>query len=136
MTNTTNFIVGLLGQVKLEDVFKSTQQSMDGGVSGKKLFALFLGALALILVLAFLQYRKRHAATIRTMHSPPKLLKEALKDLSLKGGQVRQLKQLAEEQECESPLTLLICPSVLEKALAKRSPEDRAELQAVVNKLR
>lgn len=135
MISTTS-IFGTLAQVKLEDVFKSTQQSMDGGVSGKKLFALFLGALALIMVLAFLQYRKRHAATIRTMHSPPKLLKEALKEFSLKSSEVRQLRQLAEEQECESPLTLVLCPSVLEKALAKRSSEERAELQSVVSKLR
>jgi len=41
--------------------------------------------------------------------------------INLRPSEVRQLKVLAEEQQVSSPLTLLLCPSVLAKAVKHQS---------------
>jgi hypothetical protein len=51
------------------------------------------------------------------MNHSGKLLKTASKELKLKAGEVKQLRLLSEGQGVENPLVLLLCPSLLGKAL-------------------
>src|SRR5687768_2550364 len=108
-----------LAQVKLEDVFKSTQQSMQGGEgSGAGQFLLLLlCAIGLIVVLVVFQQRRKRDSTPAALNHPGKLLREMSRSLTLKGSEMKQLRQLAEEQSCDSPLTMLLCPSILAKTL-------------------
>jgi len=128
-------MLNLIAQVKLEDVFKSTSESMNQAPGSERLFALILGSVALVLVLVALQQRRKHAATPKAVHSDAKLVKEVLKTVPLKSGEIKQLRQLAEEQSCSSPLVLLLCPSLLIKGLAQRSPEEKKALATIVQKI-
>src|SRR5262245_55978918 len=121
-----------LAQVKLEDVFKSTSESMNQTPAAERLIALILGTAALIILLVALQRRRRSEATPKVVHSDAKLIKEVLRNVPLKSAEVKQLRQLAENQSCSSPLVLLLCPSLLVKGLADRSPEERKLLANVV----
>lgn len=126
----------LLAQVKLEDVFKSTHESMNGGAgSSGQLLAILLGTAALLLLMLLLNYHRRNQATPRPVNHRGKLLKELLKVAPLKSAEVKQLKRLAERQSCSSPLVLLLCPSVLEKAIKSQPPAQRPTLTRVLERV-
>ena len=129
-------MLNFIAQVKLEDVFKSTSDSMNQAPGSERVFALILGSLALILLLIALQQRRKHAATPKAVHSDSKLLKEVLRRLPLKSAEVKQLRQFAQEQSCSSPLVLLLCPSLLIKGLSARSAEEKKLMANIVQKIR
>jgi hypothetical protein len=57
--------------------------------------------------------------------------------VSLRSAELKQLKLLADEQEVEYPFTLILCPSLLGKAIRSQSPRvDRAVVRAIVEKLK
>jgi hypothetical protein len=126
----------LSNTVKLEDVFKSTQESMNQGGGSDRALALVLGGMALAVLLLVLSQRRKHAAIPRGMNHPRKLLKEVVKVTQLKSSEMRQIQKLADEQGCGSPLTLLLCPSILARATQDKSPSERQALGRIVRKLR
>ena len=131
-------MIHFLAQVKLDDVFKSTQRSMQsgGGSSGAGQFLILLFcAIGLIVVLVVLQQRRKREVVPVALNHLGKLLREVLKSLPLKSNEVKQLKQLAEEHSCRSPLTLLLCPSLLAKALHAKPAAERKTLATVARKI-
>lgn len=123
-----------------EEVFRSIQQNVgrqteDGG---KGLGLLLGGAGALMMVLLVGSKIRRRQATPRVFDHPGRLMREIMKTVPLKPKELKQLKQLADEsaEPVQSPLTLLLCPSVLARAL-KNGPVrvDRAVLAQVVRKM-
>jgi hypothetical protein len=125
----------LLAEVKLEDVFQSTHESMREGPGSDRLLILLAGAVALILLLIVLQYRRRRQAMPSALNHHGKLLKELAKPLQLKAPELRRLKQMADEQGLCSPLVLLLCPSLLARSMQDRSAEDRKLVAALVKRM-
>jgi hypothetical protein len=123
------------GQVKLEDVFKSTKESMSQEAGPERLIALGLGAAAVVVLLVFLQYRRKAESMAKPMNNQHRLVREMTRTLALKEGEMRQLKQLADEQSCSSPLVLLMCPSLLAKALANKSADQKKAIAPMIKKL-
>jgi len=121
--------------VKLEDVFKSTKESMNQEAGPERLIALGLGALAVVVLLIFLQYRRKAEAMTKPLNNQNRLVKEVTRTLALKDQEVRQLQQLADEQSCSSPLVLLMCPSLMAKALASKSPDQKKAIAPMIKKL-
>jgi len=77
-------------------------------------------------------HRRKRDLSPRSLNHQGKLLKEVMKRINLKPSEVRQLKTLAEEQSVSSPLTLLLCPSVLAKAVKHQSGKVDARVIAQV----
>lgn len=125
----------ILAQVKLEDVFRATQENISASPGPQRGIALGLCAVALLVLLAVLHYRQHQQAVRKPVNHRGKLLKQITRDLPLKGPELRQLRQLAEEQQCGSPLVLLLCPSLLGKAAASKPPEQRRQAAAIIKKL-
>jgi hypothetical protein len=123
------------GQVKLEDVFKSTKESMNQEAGPERLIALGLGALAVVLLLIFLQYRRKAESMTKPVNNQNRLLREMTRTLALKDAEMRQLQEMANEQSCSSPLVLLMCPSLMAKALANKSPEQKKAIAPMIRKL-
>ncbi len=123
------------GQVKLEDVFKSTKESMNQEAGPERLIALGLGALAVVVLLVFLQYRRKAESMAAPVNNQHRLMKEMTRTLALKEAEMRQLKDLADEQNCSSPLVLLLCPSLMVKALANKSADQKKAFAPMVRKL-
>lgn len=91
---------------------------------------------AVVLVVVVHQYRQRPARR-KNLNRPNRLLRHVRRSLHLGSAEIKQLKLLAQEQELSSPLTLLLCPSVLAKSLRSRNPRiDRLVLQQLVQRLR
>src|SRR2546425_9209469 len=113
------------GAVKLEDVFKSTKENMNQEAGPERLIALALGALAIVVLLIILAHRRKTDLIPRPVNNQNRLIREVLKTVPLKESELKQLKQLADEQSCSSPLVLLMCPSLIAKALQSKTAEQR-----------
>ena len=104
-----------------EDVFKSISDNMsEKSDSGAFLAVLAIIAAVAILVAVFSKRRER-AVTPKRLNHQGKLLREVMRSTSLRPAEVRLLKSLGESQSVDNPLVMLICPSVLEKALRAKS---------------
>jgi hypothetical protein len=120
-----------------EEVFRSLNQNMNSPVDMSKAVPYLLAALGVIILAILFNYHRQRQTTPHRLNHPGKLTRELAKRLSLRSVELRQLKILAEEQELEHPLTLILCPSVLAKAI--RSPSarvDRAVVKQVIQRLR
>lgn len=124
----------VLAQVKLEDVFKSAQENMRQSPASSHLMVFFLGALAIVILLLILHQSLKRAAVLKPVNHQGRLLKEISRLLQLKPAEVRQLKRLAEQESCSSPLTLLLCPSLLAKAVKQCPAPDRKALDKILHR--
>jgi hypothetical protein len=120
-----------------DEVFKSINQNVGSTVDMRKVLPYLLGGLAITIAAAVYSQRKQKSVMPKVLNHPGKLVREVARALHLKSSEIKQLKMLAEEQEVESPLTLLLCPSVLAKAIRTRNPRlDKKVIQQMVLRLR
>jgi hypothetical protein len=124
-----------------EEVFKSIQDNV-GSTADYRKFLLFLCVAggAIILLSLFSQRRKREVVPKRVNHHG-KLIKEITRGLAVRPREIKQLKTLAEHtalpdgESVHNPLTLLLCPSVLMKAVQNpRCKADRRVIQQLLRK--
>jgi hypothetical protein len=128
---------GAFGNPTEEDVFKSVNQNMNSPVDMSKAVPYLLAALGVIILVILFNYHRQRQNTPRSLNHPGKLSRELSRRLRLRSIELRQLKLLAEEQELEHPLTLILCPSVLAKAMRNPSVRvDRAVVKQVIQRLR
>ena len=119
-----------------EEVFKSIQDNVGGTVDPKKFFGFICGVGGIVVLLAVISNRKKREVTPKVFNHQGKLLKEILRRVNLRPVEIRQLKMLADSQGLASPLTLLLCPSVLAKAVKERTGKvDRQVILSVARKL-
>jgi hypothetical protein len=130
-----------LAEPTQEEVFKSIGESVDQPIDSKRVIAVLAGiGGAIVLLVVVGQWRGRDR-TRSALNHPGKLMKEVLRGVPLKGSELRQIKALAQEarprgQRVQSPLTLLLCPSVLgEAAKASRGKVDLPVVAGLVKKL-
>lgn len=122
-----------------EDVFKSIQENVEGNLDGNLLLGILLGIIGLIVLLAFVTRQKKRVVHPKALNHQGKLLREVLKTVPIKGRELKQLKIVAEHVEGDrpiaSPLTLLLCPSLMAKTIqTKRMKIDRRALMSVARK--
>jgi hypothetical protein len=128
-----------------EDVLRSISQNVNESADGGKVLAVVAGLAGVILLLAVLQQRKSREVRPKSVQHPGRLIKEVMKTVPLRPAEFKQLKMLVErkresgerdELRVESPLTLILCPSVLVKAI-KNPPAklDRKVIAQLARKL-
>lgn len=126
----------VLGAPTQEDVFKSIQDSVGDTVDPNKFFAMLLGIAGICIIIALLSRKQKREIAPKALNHPGKLIKEAVKQIQLKPAEVKQLRTLAEVQGVTNPLTLLLCPSVLGKAIKSHPAKvDRAVITALAKRL-
>ena len=135
-----------------EDVFRSistnvSQPSNGGGA----VLAVVAGVIGLLVLVAAISNRRSRPASPRVLLSHGKLLKEVMRSIPLRPAELKQLKLLADtpggggadgggggggDAPLESPLTLLLCPSVLARAAKNpRARLNRRLLAQIARKL-
>jgi hypothetical protein len=120
-----------------DEVFKSINQNVGSTVDMRKVLPYLLGGLAIVIAAAVYSQRRQKSVMPKVLNHPGKLVREVARALHLKSAEIKQLRMLAEEQEVQSPLTLLLCPSVLAKAIRTRNPRlDKKVIQQMVLRLR
>jgi hypothetical protein len=125
-----------------QDIFKSIQDNVSEKSDPRwMIFALAVGA-AVLMVLALLGMRNQRGAVPRTLNHQGKLLREIRRHVAIKSSEMKQLKLMVDQvktpdgQPLISPITLLLCPSLLVKsAPAKSARINRRVLGGLVRKL-
>ena len=127
----------LLARPTQDDVLRGISAGMDGETGDpSKLLALLAAAGGLAVLLVVLGYRRQREVSPKGLNHHGKLIKEICKAVPLKKSELRQLKLLAERQEIASPLTLLLCPSLLARAAQEHPGRvDHASVAAIARKL-
>jgi hypothetical protein len=120
-----------------DEVFRSIHDNVGPTFDARKALPYLVAAVAAVILIVVVNQRLQRPAVRRNLNHPGKLLRQVRRSLHLQTAELKQLKLLAQEQEISSPLTLLLCPSVLAKALRSGNPRiDRQVVQQVVQRLR
>jgi len=120
-----------------EEVFQSTKQNMDSTADISRAVPYLLAGISLAIMWGLYNHHRKRRTTPGRVNSPGRLSREVCRRISLRPVEMKQLKLLADEQELEYPLTLILCPSLLGKAI--RSPGaqvDRAVVKEIVQRLK
>ena len=126
-----------------EEVFKSIGDNVNEPVDSGRVLGVIAGIAGVVVLVAVVgQWRGRDGAP-KALHHHGKLVKEVLRALPLKGAEVKQLKAVAQDvlpkaggDAPESPITLLLCPSLLARATQVHSDKvDRRLVGALVKRL-
>lgn len=102
-----------------EEVFRSFKENMSTDPTSGTLLPFILAGAALVILLAVIGNRQREKASPKAVNHSGKLLREVAKAAGMKPTEVKKLKALAQQagerqgSPLHSPLTLLLCPSVL-----------------------
>ena len=127
-------------------MFRSISEDSSRPQAGGNATALLLCTAGGLILLLLLGTRAgRRAAAPQPLNHPRKLIREVLKAVPLRRAELKQLRLLADAAgsgpgagggAVQSPLTLLLCPSVLARAL-KNGPAkvDRAVIARIVRKM-
>jgi hypothetical protein len=103
-----------------EDVFKSISDNVGEKTDSRPFIAVFAVIVGIAIVVSVISKRQERVITPKPLNNRGKLLKEVMRATSLRPAENRMLKSLAESQSLENPLVLMLCPSVLEKAMRGR----------------
>ncbi|MDB5327544.1 MAG: hypothetical protein JWM57_3113 [Phycisphaerales bacterium] len=111
----------LLAATTSDDIFKSMGDTMSSDVNPAQVLAVIAAFVGLcVLVSVFKKRADRAPRNSNEVNSPTKLMRQLCKEAGLKRSEIRELKKLAALQGVENPLTLLLCPSLMQAAIAKR----------------
>ena len=123
---------------RIEDVFQSTQDAMESGgdFDGRKVIAVVCGIVGLIVIIVVLnKFRSRDGGS-KSLNHQGKLMRELQRELNIKPAEVRQLKALVDASPAENPLTFMICPSLLSRAVKDQPAKiDRKALAALAKRI-
>jgi hypothetical protein len=113
-----------VAQPTQEEVFRSIGENVNEPVDSGRVLGVLAGIAGVIVLLVVVSQRRKRDATPKALNHHGKLLKEVLGSVSIKSAEMKQLKAIVQdgksrgESDCaESPLTLLLCPSVLIKTV-------------------
>jgi hypothetical protein len=118
--------INMLAAMTLDDVFRSTQDNMNSSPTLQTGLLLLLGVAAVVALLLILQRRLKKQEMPKALNDQGRLLRQVRRGMAVRPAEWRQLKIIADKQDCCSPLVLLLCPSLLAKGM-KKSPPRRAE---------
>jgi hypothetical protein len=118
-----------------EEFFNSLKTSSDGRSTQPTSALAALAAVAGgIVLIVWLSRRAQRPVQVRVLNSQRKLLREVRKTVPLSTSDCKQLRQLADEQSIQNPLVLVLCPSLMNRAI--RSPQTHADRGLVAQLIR
>ena len=125
----------ILAVPKQSDVFKSISENVSGNSDPTVFYAVMLGIAAIVFLLVVSSALRKRQARPKGVNHQGKLLKEMARSVSLRKSEIRALRTIAAEQGCASPLTLVLCPSLLAKGINARGKADRRSAMTVARKV-
>jgi hypothetical protein len=104
-----------------DDVFRSLTQNMEEQPDYSKIIPWIFAVAGLVVVVIFMRQWQRRQAVPKVLNHPGKLIREVTKLAEIDAAEMKKLKNRAEELGCDNPLTLLLCPSLMEKPQGAKS---------------
>lgn len=133
---------GTLLATTQEETLRSIGRSFDEAIDPTKLLAVLAALGGLLVLVVLLGMRSQRKAIPKPVNHHGKLLREVARETSLRQVELRQLRLLAEQvrnpqDEQPSPLTMMLCPSLMAEAMNKgQGKVDRAVLAELVGRMR
>ena|SRR5947207_9448163 len=122
--------------LKQEDVFKSISDNVGSTADPKVFYIVAAIGVAFVVLLIVINALKKRQTLPRAVNHQGKLIKEMLKTVGLKSAEIKQLRTMAAEQGCSSPLTMVLCPSLLAKGVnVKGGKADKRVVMGVARKM-
>jgi len=113
-------MMNILANPSADQVFQSMSDSMSVAVNPLHVIGVIALLVGVVAALAFAARRRDPRQKPKAINNPARLLRDVARQAGLKPAELKQLKQLAAEQGISNPLVLLLCPSVLKKAVEAR----------------
>jgi len=104
-----------------EDVFKSISDNMSQRQDTGQFLAVMAAIAGAAVLFAVISKHRQRDTGAKALNHQGKLLKEVLRSTNLRPAEARLLKSLGESQSLDNGLVMLLCPSVLEKALREKN---------------
>src|SRR5688500_4837884 len=114
------FATAAASQLRQEDVFKSISENVSGSGDPTPFYAVAIAAVTVVVVLTVVNWINKRRANPRAVNRQGKLVKEILRRVPVRRAEFKQLRVAASEQGCQSPLTLVLCPSLLAKGIQEK----------------
>jgi hypothetical protein len=123
----------LLAQTEA-DTLRGIGQGFDNTVDPGKVWGVLLAFLGLLVLLVLLGMRNQRQAIPKPVNNHGKLMRDVMRSTGMTPAETRQLRVLAEhlrtpDGENPSPLTLLLCPSLMSRSMSAQP--DRADRQVL-----
>lgn len=104
-----------------EQVFKSISNNVDSSVDSRKLMAGLAAVGGVVILLVVITSRQQQQGTPQKLNHQGRLMKELMKETGLTRSQAKALKARADQlaaagRPLNSPVTLLLCPSLVKPA--------------------
>ena len=116
-----------IAQPTQEEVFQRIKENVGPRQTDySKLLPYVLVGMGLVILGVLVSQRKRQESVApKALNHQGKLLREVLKSVPLRSPEVKLLRTLAEgrEEPLRSPLTLLLCPSLLAQVIHERQAQ-------------
>lgn len=124
-------MTSFIAQITQKQVLDSISRNVDQNGSVTSGILLIVGIIVVIVLVLYLGSAKRNvgpvtARGVKVLHHHGKLMKEMNKTLGIRPADAKKLKTLAIERNLQSPLTLLLCPSLLKKPRKPAEPARKA----------
>jgi hypothetical protein len=115
-----------LAEVTQDQAFDSIRQNMGQPVDLSNLGWVAAGLLTVVGLLVYLGHRRKVQRSGKALNHKGKLIRELTRAVGLKPAELKKVRGMAEqlrdhhEIEVDNPMLLLLCPSLLAKAMKKK----------------
>jgi hypothetical protein len=103
-----------------DQVFKSLGESMDASVNPNHILLIVVGLIGLLVLISMFNRRIEKKDKPKPLNNPSRLMRQLARQVGLSNRELRQLKVIAEQENLQNPLVLLLCPSVLQRVAKER----------------
>jgi hypothetical protein len=118
----------------LRDISRSFDHSVSQKPDTGKIMLILLGAGVIIAILVVAAHWGQRQEKPKVLNNPGRLIREIRRKIHLSNPQIKRLKVLADHRGCSSPLTVLLCPSLLQNKgghAAKNIPQSARPSQDI-----
>lgn len=108
----------------LQDISKSFDTKLSQKPDSLNLTAIVIGIIAVVCILAIASQWGNRQEKPKAVNHSGRLLREMRRKIHLSSPQIKRLKILSERKGCASPLTLVLCPSLLSLSPKRPAGDD------------
>jgi hypothetical protein len=109
-----------------EEVLRSINENVSEGPDYGRMIPWVLAAIGVTVAVMFFRQRQKQQANPKPLNHPKKLVREIVRSIEIDAVEMKQLSARAKELDCDNPLTLLLCPSMLSKPQEGQVPATAA----------
>jgi hypothetical protein len=96
-----------------EEISRSFSENMDQAPDYSRLIPWLFALAGIVAAVIYIRQRQKRQAVPKALNHPGKLMREIIRTGEINPVEMKKLSGRARELDCQNPLTLLLCPSLL-----------------------